>query len=160
MCTKVLADIYQTAGCFSISAAFNAEYLFLSLLVAKWPKSVLNQVSLCILMLYHTLLLLFCPGWGYFSLRLRASRFSPTTKQIEVAVCSLPKAQLPAGAAWGAQGEYRSDWHGHHPNCLPHNATAHKQCRVPTPPACVFVCLWPLAYASHALRHTQHPTET
>ncbi len=63
--------------------------------------------------------------------------------------CPRPKSQQ--GPPEGHRGS-RSDRHGHHPNCLPHNATAHKQCRVPAPPACVFLCVcvcdhWPLSHA-------------
>jgi len=53
--------------------------------------------------------------------------------------CLRPKSQQ--GPPEGHRGS-KSDRHGHHPNCLPHHGTAHKQCRVPTPPACVFcVCV-------------------
>lgn len=65
--------------------------------------------------------------------------------------CPRPKSQQAPPEGHGGS---RSDRHGHHPNCLPHHATAHKQCRVPTPPACVFLCVWVCDHwpSSHALR--------
>lgn len=64
--------------------------------------------------------------------------------------CPRPKSQQ--GLPEGHRGS-RSDRNGHHPNCLPHHATAHKQCRVPTPPACVFLCVWPLAFITCTMTH-------
>lgn len=141
MHTKGLADIYQTAGRFSISAALNVEYLFLSLLEAKWPQSVLNQVSLCILMLYHTLLLLSLP-WRrlFFNCGSGPHVSVPQLNRLKLQSVRCPRPKSRQGLPEGHRGS-RSDRNGHHPNCLPHHATAHKQCRVPTPPACVFLCV-------------------
>lgn len=123
MRTKGLADIYQTAGRFSISAALNVEYIFLYLLVAKWPQSVLNQVSLCILMLYHTLLLLSLP-WPrlFFTVASGLTFQSLQLNRLKLQSVRCPRPKSQQGPPEGHRGS-RSDRHGHHPNCLPHNAS-------------------------------------
>lgn len=112
---RVSLTFTKQRGHFSISAALNVEYLFRSPspLVVKWPPSVLNRLSKAGFPVYSlkcciTLCCCYlCPGRGYFSLELRDLRFNTATKQIEVTVCSLPRAQVPAGVARGAQGEQK-----------------------------------------------------